>query len=148
MSARVKSVDTAHRAHTCVVEIAHSPEEVLSHTPAFAAIEQNGKAQSDIDLSLLLGVDEPVGEKVLAQSTESCCRFVYLVGNVRVAGQCVVDERSKVLELICEGHKAVCHAEIGLIAAAVRLPRCWEKHGFGFGGNVSNSNVHKESKLA
>ena len=99
MSARVKSVDTAHRTHTCVVEIAHSPEEVLSHTPAFAAIEQNGKAQSDIDLSLLLGVDEPVGEKVLAQSTESCCRFVYLVGNVRVAGQCVVDENSKVLEL-------------------------------------------------
>ena len=44
MSARVKSVDTAHRAHTCVVEIAHSPEEVLSQTPAFAAIEQNGKA--------------------------------------------------------------------------------------------------------
>jgi len=49
----VESVDSAHRSHTLVVEHTEASVQVFPEAPAFAAVEQNGKDQGDVDLALL-----------------------------------------------------------------------------------------------
>ena len=70
------------------------------------------------------------------------------LADVGVGGQGVVYGCAKVPKLVAEGDEAVVDVEVGLVAAAVVLPRRWEEHRLCLGWCLSLADVHEQAELS
>jgi hypothetical protein len=89
-------------------------------------------------------MDQSVGEEIRPKRAKSCRSLAQLVGDIRVAGERMVDEGAQVLELSSERHETIRYSEPGLIAAVMRLPRCGKEHCLCLGADLVSPDVHKQ----